>query len=92
MEGRGPWNGDPIQSNVLVAGYDLMATDVVAAQLMGYALDRIPLYHYGVQAGLGVLDLEGIELVGGEIEDFKVGFERNSRFEAWAAQWLAERE
>jgi uncharacterized protein (DUF362 family) len=91
MEGQGPWNGDAIQSNVLVAGYDLVATDMVAAQLMGYAPEGIPLFHYAVQAGLGELDLEGIELVGSDFESVKVGFKRHAGFDSWAEEWLSGR-
>jgi uncharacterized protein (DUF362 family) len=92
MEGPGPWNGDPIRSNVLVAGYDLVATDVVAARLMGFAPEMIPLFHYAVQAGLGELDFEGIELVGDGFEDLMVEFKRDARFDSWANQWLGERQ
>jgi len=91
MEGQGPWSGDPIKSNVLVAGHNLVATDVVAARLMGYVPEEIPLFHYAVQAGLGELDFEGIELVGDDFEGLKVEFKRHAGFDSWAAEWLSER-
>jgi len=91
MEGQGPWSGDAIQSNVLMAGYDLVATDVVGARLMGYVPEEIPLFHYAVQAGLGELDFGGIELVGDDFEDLRMEFKRDAGFDAWAEEWLTER-
>ena len=91
MEGQGPWGGDPIKSNVLVAGYDLVATDVVAARVMGYIPEEIPLFYYAVQAGLGNLDFESIELVGDAFEDLKMEFKRNPDFDSWAEEWLRDR-
>jgi uncharacterized protein (DUF362 family) len=91
MEGRGPWDGDPIKSNVLVAGYDLVVSDVVAARLMGYVPEEIPLFQYAVQAGLGELDFEGIELAGDDFESLKKQFKRHAGFDSWAEEWLSER-
>ncbi len=91
MESQGPWNGDPIRSNMLVTGYDLVATDVVAAHLMGYVPEEIPLVHYAAQAGLGNLDFQGTELVGDDFEDLKVEFKRCVGFDSWVEKWLSER-
>jgi uncharacterized protein (DUF362 family) len=88
MQGNGPWQGDPIRSNLLVAGYDLVATDVVATRLMGYENpDQMPLYDYAARAGLGDTEFEGIELVGDAWEDVATPFARNTGYEEWAAEW-----
>jgi uncharacterized protein (DUF362 family) len=92
MEGKGPWSGDPIRSNVLVAGYDLVATDAVAAQLMGYVAQEMPIFRRAIQAGLGDADLESIELVGDAIEDVSTAFKRHPAYEAWAEEWNKENE
>ena len=86
MEGKGPWSGDPIRANVLVAGYDLVATDVVVARLMGYVPKETPLFHYAVQAGLGDLDFESIELVGDAFEDLEMAFKHNPDYDAWVEE------
>ena len=91
MEGKGPWEGDPVEANVLVAGYDLVATDVVAARLMGYVPEQIPLFHYAVQVGLGALGFEQIELVGDASEGLERSFVRYPDFDVWAAEWLQDR-
>jgi uncharacterized protein (DUF362 family) len=92
MEGNGPWSGDPIKANLLVAGYDLIATDAVATRLMGYIPEEMPLFQYAVQAGLGNPDYESIELVGDAFEDLAVAFKRHPGYEAWAEEWLKDRE
>jgi uncharacterized protein (DUF362 family) len=92
MEGKGPWSGDPIRSNVLVAGYDLVATDAVAARLMGYTADEMPLFWYAAQAGLGDAGLEGIELVGDGLEEVARPFRPHPDYEAWASEWAKENE
>lgn len=48
MEGNGPISGEPVQAGVLVFGDDPVATDVVAATLMGVDPGSIP---YLVEAG-----------------------------------------
>lgn len=88
MEGQGPWSGDPVRSNVLIAGYDLVATDVVAARLMGYVPEEIPLFHYAVQAGLGEIDFERIECVGDPFSELQTAFKRNPDGDAWAREWF----
>ena len=93
MEGQGPWSGDPIKANLLVAGYDLVATDAVAARLMGHdAPEEMPLFRYAAQAGLGDPDVKSVELVGDAFEDLSVAFKRHSGYEAWAEEWLMDRE
>jgi uncharacterized protein (DUF362 family) len=88
MQGNGPWEGDPIHSNVLIAGYDLFATDVVATRLMGYSNpEQMPLFDYAVRAGLGDLTFQSIELVGDAWEVVATPFERNAGYEEWAAGW-----
>jgi uncharacterized protein (DUF362 family) len=91
MEGKGPWSGDPIRSNLLLAGYDLVATDAVGARLMGYeAPEEMPLFRYAAQAGLGDPGLKGVELVGDALEDLVVAIKRHSGYETWAEEWMKE--
>ena len=41
-EGRGPEGPDPVRANVLIAGVDFVAVDIVAATLMGFDFRKIP--------------------------------------------------
>ena len=90
MQGDGPWQGDPIASNVLLAGYDLVAADAVAARLMGYAAPHeMPLFQYAARAGLGDSTLSGVEWAGDALETLVTPFVRNPAYEAWAAEQQA---
>jgi uncharacterized protein (DUF362 family) len=42
MEGAGPMQGDPVESNVVIAGSDPVAADMVAARVMGFDWRKIP--------------------------------------------------
>ena len=42
MEGAGPMQGDPVQSNVVIAGADPLGVDMVAARVMGFDWRKIP--------------------------------------------------
>jgi len=43
MEGEGPQGGDPKQVGVLLASCDTLALDVLAAELIGYRVEDIPI-------------------------------------------------
>lgn len=42
MEGSGPMQGDPVHSDVVIFGKDPVATDMVAARVMGFDWRKIP--------------------------------------------------
>lgn len=42
-EGNGPIDPDPVASNVIIAGGNPAEVDAVAAKLMGFAIDRVPI-------------------------------------------------
>jgi uncharacterized protein (DUF362 family) len=75
MEGNGPISGTPVEAGVLVFGNDPVATDVVAARLMGIDPERIA---YLAEAGrfLGQADVERIDHTGedpdGEVTSFEL--------------------
>lgn len=64
MEGLGPDDGEPVELQVAIASTDFLAADTVAAKLMGYDVDEIGYLYYCKLKGLGVGDLERIEIVG----------------------------
>lgn len=53
MEGSGPMQGDPVFSNVYIAGCDPVAVDMVAARVMGFDWRKIPI----IREAFGLKDL-----------------------------------
>jgi len=43
MEGNGPMQGSSIESNIVIAGTDPVATDIVASKYMGFDWNKIPI-------------------------------------------------
>jgi hypothetical protein len=64
MEGRGPTRGDAVDLRCAVASADFLAADTVGAALMGVDIDEVGYLHYCKVKGLGVGDLERIDIVG----------------------------
>jgi uncharacterized protein (DUF362 family) len=86
--GPGPRMMQPVVKNVILASADQVAIDAVAARMMGFdplQIDYIRLAH---ERGLGVGDVDQIELVGDDVsgEDwrFEIGY-NSHRFLAWLA-------
>ena len=69
MEGNGPSQGTPVDHRVCVVSPDWLAADRVAAELMGVDFTKIGYLNYCTQAGLGIADLDKIEIVGERIKD-----------------------
>ncbi len=58
---------DPINSEVIIAGEDFVATDAVGSFLMGLCPEEIPYLQLAKKAGLGENDMDKIEYVGEQI-------------------------
>ncbi len=71
MEGNGPVMGTPLNLGVAVAGTDPVATDAVAASVMGFNPLDIGYLHYIDKEGLGTAQLSKIEVVGSKISDVR---------------------
>ena len=76
MEGMGPAAGSPVNSNILVAGKDIVAVDSVASFLMGINPDEVLTIKLGNRAKLGEMDLSKIKVVGEEILELKMNWKR----------------
>lgn len=64
MEGQGPHAGTPVEMNLIVTGADTVAVDAVASYTMGFDPVEIPAVRIAANEGLGVADLDAIEVVG----------------------------
>lgn len=65
---------DPVNSNVLIAGEDFVATDTVGSYLMGLDPENIPYLSIANRSGLGINSLDKIELLGDDIEDLRKNY------------------
>ncbi|HPO08959.1 MAG TPA: DUF362 domain-containing protein [bacterium] len=69
MEGNGPSSGDPVDHRVALVGMDWLAVDRVGIELMGIDFAKMGYLNYCTEAGMGVGDLNRIELIGESIAD-----------------------
>ena len=67
MHREGPRHGTPIPLGVVIAGTDAVAVDAVAAAVMGFDPLRIGYLQYAHDAGLGIVDLERVRVLGDPI-------------------------
>jgi len=67
MEGNGPTNGTPVDHRVCVVSTDWLAADRVAVKLMGVDFAKVGYLNYCAQTGLGIADLNKIEIIGENI-------------------------
>lgn len=82
MEGDGP-NLPPGKSKplgLLIAGKDAVAVDAVCAKIMGIDPNKVKHLILAQRQGLGVLDLDKIEVRGENLDDVVTGFEVPSTF------------
>jgi uncharacterized protein (DUF362 family) len=71
MEGNGPTQGDLVKMGVIVAGTNPLATDMVAAQIMGFKTKEIPTLVLAQKAGMKPTSFEEIKVRGETISTVK---------------------
>jgi uncharacterized protein (DUF362 family) len=76
MEGNGPTEGELVVMNVIIAGTNPLATDMVAASVMGFKPDEIPTFVCANTVGLQPQSLDEIEVRGKSVQDVQRGFSR----------------
>jgi uncharacterized protein (DUF362 family) len=76
MEGNGPTDGTLVDMGVIVAGTNPLATDMVAAGLMGFETEEVPTFVYAQQAGMTPVHLDEIEVRGIPVEQVRLEFQR----------------
>jgi len=69
MEGEGPTTGDPVNLGLIIAGTDPVAVDIVASTIMGWDPMEVGTNYLAVKRGLAPYDINGIEIVGENLED-----------------------
>lgn len=76
MEGNGPSDGLLVPMNVIIAGTNPLATDMVAASTMGFAPEEVPTFVQANKIGMQPARLDDIEIRGAAIADVKQQFLR----------------
>jgi uncharacterized protein (DUF362 family) len=69
MEGNGPINGTPVDHKIAMASFDPVAIDSMAARLMGIPLEDVGYLNYLAAAGIGNIDRDKIDIIGGKDPD-----------------------
>ncbi|MEJ6952146.1 DUF362 domain-containing protein [Natronospora cellulosivora (SeqCode)] len=69
LVGKGPSGGKPVNSDLVIAGTDPVATDVVAARLLGFQPQAVNYLHQLINKGIGEGDLDKIDLRGLSLEE-----------------------
>jgi len=62
MEGEGPAQGHVFDMNVIIAGTNPLATDIVGAHVMGFRPDEIPHFVVANEIGMGPFRLDKIRI------------------------------
>lgn len=69
MQGNGPISGFAVDHRIALAGDDVLAVDSLCAKLMGIPLEDIGYLGYCADNGLGIIDREKIDIIGGKDPD-----------------------
>jgi uncharacterized protein (DUF362 family) len=84
MEGNGPSTGLTFKMNVIVAGTNPLATDMVAASVMGFEPTEIPTFWWANKAGMKPTSLHEIEIRGEPLDRVRRPFVKPQLY-AWNA-------
>jgi len=87
-DGAGPRTMTPHAKNIILASADSVAIDAVAAKLMGFDPLRIPYLRMCHERGLGIADINEMEIIGIDISKINFGFKTRKSFVIWGDQLL----
>lgn len=76
MEGDRPSNGTLVDIGLIIAGINPLATDMLAARLMGFSPEEISHLALTLELGLGPGSMDEIEVRGERMEDIQRTFHR----------------
>lgn len=75
-EGLGPSENTPVDSQIVFAGIDPVATDSTATYYMGIELNEVPHIELAADEKLGVSDRNQIKVVGADIDKIRKSFKK----------------
>ena len=76
VEAYAQWPGGMITLNMIIADTSPLATDIVAAKVMGFEPEEIPTFEWAWKAGMHPHSLDEIEIRGAELSSVERKFER----------------
>jgi len=76
MEGNGPTDGDLVKTDLIIAGTNPLATDMVAAHIMGFNKNEIATLALAMRARMKPTSLDAIEIRGESLEMVQMAFKR----------------
>jgi uncharacterized protein (DUF362 family) len=76
MEGNGPSEGELVKTNLIIAGTNPLATDMVATYLMGFNKNEVATLIMAIRAGMTPRSLDQIEIRGESMESTQMAFKR----------------
>lgn len=79
-EGNGPLNPDKVNANIVLAGIDPVAVDMVGLTFMGFTLDEVPHVKLAAEERIGIADLNKIQVKGADINAIKMKFKRSESY------------
>jgi len=82
MEGQGPTRGRTFEMGLIIAGTNPLATDMVAASLMGFRMREVPTFRWAQEIGMTPASLDGIEIRGEKLEMVRQRF-----LKPWIVSW-----
>ncbi len=80
MEGNGPSIGKLLKMDVIIAGTNPVATDMVAASAMGFEPSEVPTFAWANKAGLTPVALADIEVRGDALDQVRRPFQKPQLF------------
>ena len=76
MEGDGPSNGELVDANLIIAGTNPLATDMVAAHIMGFDKSEVPTFTTAIGLGMKPANLDEIEIRGESTQNVQMAFKK----------------
>jgi hypothetical protein len=76
-EGYGPIYTDPVEMNIVVSSTDVVAIDAVCSKIMGIEPFEVPITRLGHAEGIGIGDMNQIDVKGEPIEEVMKYFKRS---------------
>jgi uncharacterized protein (DUF362 family) len=76
MEGNGPTDGELKKTDLIIAGTNPLATDMVAAKVMGFHKNEVATLAMALRAGMKPTSLDYVEIRGEPLEGVETAFKR----------------
>jgi len=76
MEGNGPTEGDLVKTDLIIAGTNPLATDMVAAKIMGFHKNEVAQFAMAFRVGMKPTSMDRIEIRGEQLETVQMAFKR----------------